>query len=118
MPAVAAMYSAPTFLIRSGWAAENSCGVDPSKPFRCADKRPMDLKPGQNVLGTPLLTPADLGEHLRLSEKTLANWRCQGRGPAFLRVSRDIRYRPEDVLAWLEGEQILRDEAPTDRKAG
>ncbi|WP_311209502.1 MULTISPECIES: helix-turn-helix domain-containing protein [unclassified Aeromicrobium] len=78
----------------------------------------MDLKPGKNVLGTPLLTPADVGEHLRLSEKTLANWRCQGRGPAFLRVGRDIRYRPEDVLAWLEGEQIPHGEAPTDRKAG
>lgn len=65
----------------------------------------MKPKFGPRALGDPLLTPSEVGEHLRLSEKTLANWRCQGRGPEFLRVGRDIRYRAADVVAWLEGEQ-------------
>ncbi|GAA0202881.1 hypothetical protein GCM10008944_20700 [Cytobacillus oceanisediminis] len=92
----------PTSMSSAG-SADNACMPSP-KP---------------SILGSPLLTPADVGEHLRLSEKTLANWRCQGRGPAYLRVGRDIRYRAADVLAWLEGEQqpaALPD--ATNRKAG
>jgi hypothetical protein len=40
---------------------------------------------------------------LCLAEGTLANWRVQGRGPAFVRVGGKICYRDEDIEAFIEG---------------
>ena len=34
--------------------------------------------------------------------KTWANWRSLGKGPSFIKIGRAIRYRPEDVKAYLE----------------
>jgi excisionase family DNA binding protein len=48
-----------------------------------------------------LLTPEDVAELLGISERTLEFWRYQGRGPAFLRVGKRVRYRPTDVEAFL-----------------
>lgn len=38
---------------------------------------------------------------LRLAEGTLANWRTQGKGPAFVRVGGKICYRDEDIDAFI-----------------
>lgn len=50
------------------------------------------------------LTPADLADRLRCSEVTLARWRREGYGPAFLkpggRSKSHVRYRESDVQAW------------------
>jgi excisionase family DNA binding protein len=51
-----------------------------------------------------LLTPAEVAERLRVSTRTLEFWRHQGRGPAFVRVGKRVRYRPDDVEAFI-GEQ-------------
>jgi predicted DNA-binding transcriptional regulator AlpA len=32
---------------------------------------------------------------------TLAQWRYLGKGPAYVKVGRHVRYRAEDVDAWL-----------------
>jgi excisionase family DNA binding protein len=48
------------------------------------------------VAGT-LLTPAEVAERLRVSTRTLEFWRHQGRGPAFVRLGKRVRYRPEDL---------------------
>jgi hypothetical protein len=37
-----------------------------------------------------------------LAPRTLANWRSQCRGPRFIRVGRLIRYRIEDLQAFLD----------------
>jgi hypothetical protein len=37
-----------------------------------------------------------------LSQKTLENWRCSGRGPRFYRVGGRIRYSKSDLDAWLD----------------
>ena len=53
-----------------------------------------------------LLRPEQLAQLLGLSIKTLANWRCLGRGPkpAKLGPSRGapVRYAVEDILLWLD----------------
>lgn len=51
-----------------------------------------------------LMTPSDLSEYLGVPTGTLANWRYQGRGPAFVRLGRHVRYRAEDVLDWISGQ--------------
>ncbi|WP_371922666.1 helix-turn-helix domain-containing protein [Simiduia sp. 21SJ11W-1] len=32
----------------------------------------------------------------------MENWRCQGRGPRYVKVGRYVRYRTSDLLEWLE----------------
>lgn len=50
---------------------------------------------------TTLLDDIALAAHLRVTKKALANWRARGIGPTFVRVGRLIRYREEDIEAWL-----------------
>lgn len=54
-----------------------------------------------------LATPAEVADYLGgdFSEKTLANWRSQGKGPEYMKVGRHVRYRWTAVEAWL-AEQV------------
>lgn len=53
-------------------------------------------------LGDPLLNERQAAEHLGLSVHFLRSRRYRGGGPPFVKVSsRAIRYRPEDLDAWL-----------------
>jgi DNA-binding transcriptional MerR regulator len=44
----------------------------------------------------------DVSEYLGVPVKTLYGWRTKRYGPPGKRVGRYIRYRPEDVAAWLD----------------
>lgn len=48
-----------------------------------------------------LLSPRQLADKLDLSEPTLARMRCQGTGPAYVKLSRSVKYRWSDVEEWL-----------------
>ena len=48
-----------------------------------------------------MATPADVADYLQVPVKTLYQWRYQGKGPRAYRVGRHLRYRWEDVEAWL-----------------
>jgi predicted site-specific integrase-resolvase len=47
-----------------------------------------------------MLTSKELAERLKMSEGTLRNWRCYGKGPKWIRVGGAIRYRESDVKKW------------------
>jgi excisionase family DNA binding protein len=49
-----------------------------------------------------LLWPKQVAEMLGVPIGTLANWRYQARGPAFVKVGRHVRYRRSDVAAWID----------------
>lgn len=49
-----------------------------------------------------LIDTTELARRIDVSEVTLARMRMQGDGPAFIRIGRSVRYRWEDVEAWLE----------------
>jgi excisionase family DNA binding protein len=49
-----------------------------------------------------LLTPEELSEQMTIPIPTLYRWRHEGKGPRAIRVGKHLRYRPEDVDAWLE----------------
>lgn len=54
----------------------------------------------------PLATPCEVSEALGIPEKTLANWRCQGNGPKYLKLGgKHVRYDWADVNAWLDGQR-------------
>lgn len=48
-----------------------------------------------------LLTPAQAARRTGLKEATLANMRCRGDGPAFLKISKFVRYDSCDLDQWM-----------------
>lgn len=49
-----------------------------------------------------LLTPKALSELWGIPEKTLADWRSRGIGPAYKTLGRHVRYDPTDCERFLE----------------
>jgi predicted DNA-binding transcriptional regulator AlpA len=51
-----------------------------------------------------LLRPAEVSDAIKVSQNSLCAWRKKGIGPGFVRLSpRVIRYRPEDIVEYLQG---------------
>jgi hypothetical protein len=56
-----------------------------------------------------LAAVADLlaaAEYLSVSHRTLPSWRSLGKGPCYVRVGRAIRYRVEDLHAYLQSRVV------------
>ncbi|PJI86575.1 helix-turn-helix transcriptional regulator [Luteimicrobium subarcticum] len=51
---------------------------------------------------TRLMTPDDLADYLGISLHCVYAWSSRGGGPRVVRVGARLRYRPEDVEAWLD----------------
>ena len=52
---------------------------------------------------TDFLFPEQLSARVGISVQTLARWRCEGRGPGYIKIgSRRVAYPTEAVDAWLE----------------
>ena len=49
-----------------------------------------------------LLMEEQAARILKVSPRTLQNWRVRGIGPSFIRAGRMIRYRPLDLTNWLQ----------------
>jgi predicted DNA-binding transcriptional regulator AlpA len=49
-----------------------------------------------------LLTEADVAKKLRVTLACLRRWRLERRGPKFIKLGALVRYRPDDIVAWLE----------------
>ena len=48
-----------------------------------------------------LLTEDEVARQLRVSVASLRRWRLERRGPQFIKVGSLVRYRPEEIEAWL-----------------
>lgn len=53
-------------------------------------------------MGDKLYDGNGLAEYLDTTPGTLAQWRFLGKGPKFIKVGRNVRYRASDVDAWLD----------------
>jgi predicted DNA-binding transcriptional regulator AlpA len=54
-----------------------------------------------------LHTPAETADKLRVTQRTLADWRYRGYGPRFVRLSgRAVRYRESDLDAFVDGRTV------------
>ncbi|MCL6566996.1 MAG: helix-turn-helix domain-containing protein [Acidobacteriia bacterium] len=51
---------------------------------------------------TVLLDEQAVAERLGVTRNCLAKWRCQGRGPAFIKIGRLVRYKPEAIEKFLD----------------
>lgn len=52
-----------------------------------------------------MMKAEELAEALGVPIRTIYQWRSRGGGPVGYRVGRFIRYRAEDVDAWLEAQR-------------
>lgn len=58
----------------------------------------------RTIFTSPWLTTSEAGLYLSVSSGTLANWRSGGNGPRYRTVGRIVRYRRDDLDAFmLEG---------------
>lgn len=55
-----------------------------------------------------LLSPQDLADLCQVPLATVYRWNHYGYGPLPLRIGRHVRYRPSDVEAWLQQQQVKR----------
>lgn len=55
----------------------------------------------ETVLGE-LLTSKQVAERLHMRKQTLEAWRLQGKGPRFTKLGKLVRYREEDISAFIE----------------
>ena len=51
-----------------------------------------------------LLKEGQVARQLNLSVRTLQNWRLQGRGPAHQKLGAAVRYTPEAIENWVQGQ--------------
>jgi predicted DNA-binding transcriptional regulator AlpA len=72
----------------------------------------------QTAIRTPrLLTAEDVAQITGLSIETLAQWRSQGRGVPYVKISRNcVRYRQVDLDGWLAERIVRTDEESMDRR--
>jgi predicted DNA-binding transcriptional regulator AlpA len=52
-----------------------------------------------------LLSEKEAAELLGFSPRALQNWRTRGGGPRYVKISnRAVRYRPQDLSAWISSQ--------------
>lgn len=51
---------------------------------------------------TALMTEKAAAEYLGISIRTLQAWRVRGGGVRFVKMGKAVRYRPQDLEAWVE----------------
>jgi excisionase family DNA binding protein len=49
-----------------------------------------------------LMTETEVAKRLNVSRASLRRWRVLNRGPAFIKIGGLVRYRPEELEAWLD----------------
>ena len=67
----------------------------------------MAVKKKQIVLQRKAITPAEAEQIYGTPVGTLANWRGQGRGPRYFKVSRKVFYLVKDFDSWFTQNPVL-----------
>jgi hypothetical protein len=73
------------------------------------EAHPMTAKTPTTTRHQPPVDETGAAEVIGCAPRTLANWRSQRRGPRFIRVGRLIRYRIEDLQAFLDAGAVEAD---------
>jgi excisionase family DNA binding protein len=53
-----------------------------------------------------VMTVQQASEYLGLAVSTLNQWRCHGGGPVFIKMGRAVRYRVEDLEAFISSSRM------------
>jgi len=66
----------------------------------------VELFNGRGMENMRLVTPLELAKALQVPVGTIYRWNHRGTGPRPLHVGRHVRYREEDVEAWLKSAEV------------
>jgi predicted DNA-binding transcriptional regulator AlpA len=53
-----------------------------------------------------ILLPDEVATTYKIERRTLDQWRYLGKGPAYIKVGKHVRYRRADVEAWLAAQTV------------
>lgn len=68
--------------------------------------KPVEIDGVGGAHATPMfLTVQEVAELLRVSPATVRAWIAKGEGPPAMRFGKQIRYRPERVIEWVEQQE-------------
>jgi excisionase family DNA binding protein len=62
----------------------------------------------QSYQDKEILTDKETASFLGIAERTLRDWRKQGKSPAYIRLGNKIRYRKKDIDAYLDKQTVFR----------
>lgn len=54
----------------------------------------------------PLATRKEVAAYLGIAVKTLKNWAVSGKGPKYVKVGSEVRYRWQDIDAYVESRRV------------
>lgn len=78
-----------------------------SNPSPYSPKNPRNHRPSAETDGLPILYTSDqTAAYLGLDPTTLCDFRRRGLGPRFVRYGHKIRYRSDDIVAWLDSHSM------------
>lgn len=60
-----------------------------------------------------LLKPVDVAEHLQIDTDRLSKMRIEGTGPAFIKIGKEVRYHPADVVAFIDASRRTSTRGPS-----
>ena len=70
------------------------------------------------IVATVLFNNKKAAEFLGLAPETLIRWRWANQGPRYLKIGKNVRYRFDDLQAWLDGRVVgTKDQAVDQRSA-
>ena len=58
-------------------------------------------------MNSKLLSIDDVADYLGIPKNTLYQWRTKGYGPTGRRIGKYVRYRSEDVEAWVDQQGVI-----------
>lgn len=64
----------------------------------------MSMSENTTAVSIQLYTQDDAAALLGLSVRTLEGWRYKGQGPAYVKIGGRVRYRHQDLDAWLDAQ--------------
>lgn len=67
------------------------------------------LRQHQSSIVPEYLDAAEASIFLNIAPKTLEDWRARGKGPAYNRVGRLIRYNIDELRAWMREQRVAPD---------
>jgi hypothetical protein len=75
----------------------------PVPALASSSARVVERPPATADLLAPLWTVQDVAEFLQVPVQTVYSWRARRAGPPARKVGKYLRYRPDDVIRWLDG---------------
>ena len=58
------------------------------------------------LVGAYLLSTYEAARYLGISAGTMTNWRNRKEGPPYIKIGTSVRYRLEDLKAWIVARRI------------